>query len=96
MKQLWSGIKSVISFRNSSNMNVINKLEDPNGNITSDPAVVANIFNRFFVNVSHDITQNIPRSNKSPMDFMGDRVIIHIIHIIHILLHLQFLSKFQI
>ena len=90
MKQLWSGIKSVKSVRKSNNMNVINKLKDSNGIVTSDPVVIANIFNRFFVNVSHDITKNIPRSNKSPVDFMGDRLEIHF------LLHLQFLSKFLI
>ena len=73
MKQLWSGIKSVINIRQSSNINVISKLKDSNGNISSDPAVVANIFNKFFVNVSHNITKTIPRSNKSPVDFMGDR-----------------------
>ena len=74
MKQLWSGIKSVIGIKKSSNINVIKKLENSNGNISSDPAVIASIFNRFLVNVSHDITRNIPRSNKSPVDFMGDRV----------------------
>ena len=74
MKQLWSGIKSVISIRKSSNVNVISKLKDSNGNVTSDPAIIASIFNKYFVNVSHNITRNIPRSKKSPMDFMGDRV----------------------
>ena len=38
MKQLWSGIKSVISIRKSSNVNVISKLKDSNGNVASDPA----------------------------------------------------------
>ena len=73
MKQLWSGIKSVISIRKSSNVNVISKLKDKNGNITSDPAVIANIFNKYFVNVSHNITKNLPMSNKSPVNFMADR-----------------------
>ena len=41
MKKLWSGIKSVVSIRKSSNMNVINKLKDSNVNITSDPAAGA-------------------------------------------------------
>ena len=49
-------------------------LKDSNGNITSDPVVIANIFNKFFVDVSHDISKNIPRSNKSPVDFMGDKI----------------------
>ena len=74
MKQLWSGIKSVISIKKSSNINVINKLKDLNGNITSDPAIIPNIFNKYFVTVSHDITRNIPRPRKSPMDFLNDRV----------------------
>ena len=74
MKQLWSGIKSVISIRKSSNVNVISKLKDSNSNVTSDPAAIASIFNKYFVNVSHDITKTIPRAKKSPMDFMGERV----------------------
>ena len=74
MKQLWSGIKSVICIRKPNNVNVISKLKDSNGNLTADPTVIANIFNTFFANVSHDITKNIPSSNKSPLNFMGDRV----------------------
>ena len=73
MKQLWSVIKSVISIRKSSNINVINKLKDSNGNIKTEPVVIANIFNKYFVTVSCDITKNIPRSNKSPINFMKDR-----------------------
>ena len=74
MKQLWSGIKSVVCIKKSNNVNIINKLKDSNGNITSDPVVIANIFNKIFVNVSHDITKNIPRSNKSPLDYLVDKV----------------------
>ena len=74
MKHLWSGIKSVLNIRKSSNINVINKLKDSNGNITSDPAVIANTFNKFFVSVSHDITKNLPRPKKSPLHFMGERI----------------------
>ena len=74
MKQLWSGITSVVSIRESNNVNIINKLKDSNGNITSDPVVIANIFNKFFVNVSHDITKNISQSNKSPLDYLVDKV----------------------
>ncbi len=74
MKELWSEIKSVISIKKSSSINVIDKLKDSNGNITSDPIIIANVFNKFFVNVSHSITKNIPRSTKSPLDFMGDKI----------------------
>ena len=74
MKELWSGIKSIIDIRKSNNINIINKLKDSTGNITSDPAVIANIFDEFFVNVSNNITKSIPKTFKSPMNFMGSRV----------------------
>ena len=74
MKQMWSGIKSVISIKKSSSANVINKPKDSNGNITSDPIVIAATFNKFFVNVAHSVTTHNPRPNKSPVEFMGDRV----------------------
>ena len=56
MNQLWSGNKSVISSRKSGNINVVNKLKDSNVIIKSDPAVIAKIFDKYFVAVSHDIT----------------------------------------
>ena len=34
--------------------------------------VIANTFNNFFVNVSHNITKPTPRTNTSPVDFMGE------------------------
>ena len=74
MKELWSGIKSIIDIRKSNNINIINKLKDSTGNITSDHAVIANIFNEFFVNVSNNITKNVPRTFKSSMNFMESRV----------------------
>lgn len=74
MKHLWSGYKSVLNIRKSSNINVINKLMGSNGNITSDSAVIVNIFNKFFASFSHDITKNLPRPNKSPLHFMGERI----------------------
>ena len=73
MKQLWSGINSVINTKKSSNINITKKLKDSNGNITSDSVVIKNLFNKFFVNVSHNITKNIPRTDKSPFNFMGDQ-----------------------
>ena len=46
-------------------MNVINKFKDSNDKISSDPAIIAN--------VSHSIARNIPKSNKSPLDFLVSR-----------------------
>ena len=64
MKLLWTGIKSIISLKNS-HVDIINKLKDVNGNLTTDSSTMANIFNDFFVNVADNITKKIPRS-KNP------------------------------
>ena len=72
MKLLCSGLKSIISNKNSKE-NIISKLTDVNGNLTTDPAVVANTFNDFFVNVAGNVAKGIPRTRKSPMDYLGTR-----------------------
>ena len=69
MKLLWTGIKSIISIKNSR-VNVINKVKDANGNTTTDSATMATIFNDFFVNVADGVTKVIPRSPKSPLDYL--------------------------
>ena len=56
MKKLWSGIKTIISHRNCST-SVINKIRDKNGNISSDPVKIPNIFNDYFVNVADSIAK---------------------------------------
>ena len=45
-----------------------------NGNMVWNPSIIANILNKFFVKVSQDTTRNIPLSNKSPMNFMCEKV----------------------
>ena len=69
IKLLWTGIKSIISIKNSR-VNVINKLKDTNGNLTTDSATMATVFNDFFVNVADGVTKRIPRSQKSPLDYL--------------------------
>ena len=69
MKQQWTGIKSIINIT-TSDVNVITKIKESNGHVASKPAVIANFFNKFFVNV----TKSIPRSRKSPLCFMGEKV----------------------
>ena len=56
MKLLWSGIKSIISIKNS-HVNVINKLKDANGNLTTDSATMATILNNVFVNLADGVTK---------------------------------------
>ena len=69
MKLLWPGIKIIINNKSSS-MNAINKLKDASENITSEPNVIANIFNYFFANLGMNVTQKIPRTMKSVMDYL--------------------------
>ena len=64
----------MINIRKSSNVNVISTLKNSDGALTSDPVVIANVFNKFFVNVSHDITKKIPRTRKSPLDFISNSI----------------------
>ena len=70
MKLLWIGIKSIISIKNS-HVNVLNKLKDANGNLATDSATMATISNNFFVNVADGVTKRIPRSPKSPLDYLN-------------------------
>ena len=72
MKLLWTGIKSIISIKNSQ-VNVINKLKDANGNLTTDSCKMAAVFNDFFVNVADGVTKRLPRSPKSPLDYLKSK-----------------------
>ena len=72
MKKLWSGIKSVISHKSSTSFS-INKIKGIDGNVTSDPSKMSNIFNDFYVNVAKNITKTIPKTPKSPLDYLSNR-----------------------
>ena len=72
MRLLWTGIKSIISIKNT-HVSVISKLKDSNGNLITDSTAMANIFNNFFVNVADGVTKNIPRSPKSPLDYLENK-----------------------
>ena len=63
---------SYTKIRKSSNMNVMDKLKDLNNEITSDLPLLLTFLSKYFVTVSHGITKNIPSSNKSPMNYIGN------------------------
>ena len=44
-----------------------------NGKEISDPMEMANIFNNYFVNVAQKIDEKIPRTRKSPLDYLTSR-----------------------
>ena len=72
MKQLWWGIKTIISHKSFTSSS-INKIKDKDGNVTSDPAKMSNISNTFYVTVADEITKTIPLTPKSPFDYLSNR-----------------------
>ncbi len=46
MKLLWTGVKSIVNIKNKT-VNIITKLKETNGNLTTDSATMANTFNNF-------------------------------------------------
>ena len=73
MKKLWSDIKTIISHKSSTSSS-INKIKGKDGNVTSYPSKMSNIFNDFYVNVADGITKTIPLIPKSPLDYLSDRI----------------------
>ena len=72
MKQIWSGIKTIISHK-SYNTTTISKIMDGNGEVSSEPNEISNIFNDHFVNVANSIAENIPKSPKSALDYLRNK-----------------------
>lgn len=71
MKNLWSGIKSIISHKSTSYSN--NKINDKDGNVTSDPCEISNICNDFYINIADETTKKIPMTPKSSLDYLSSR-----------------------
>ena len=66
---LWTGIKSIVNTKSKNQFSQISHLLD-NGKQINDPVKMANIFNHYFVNVGSCIDKSIPRTKKSPMDYL--------------------------
>ena len=71
MKKMWSGIKSIISHKSFTSS--INKIKGNDGNVTSDPSDMSNIFNNFYIHVASSITKTISITPKSPLDYLTNR-----------------------
>ena len=71
MKKLWSGIRSIINVSSKSGYCISQLIQD--GKEIDDPKTMANIFNKFFVNVSQKVTSGIPRTRKCPLDYLKQR-----------------------
>ena len=71
MKLLWKGIKSTISIK-TENFDTVGFLKEGHVSKNVDPVEIANEFNNYFINVASNITKKIPRTPKSPLDYMSN------------------------
>ena len=71
MKKLWQGIKSIIS--NNSTTTAIRGVQDTNGKMAINLIEIANTLNKSFVNVAENISENITRTPKLPLDYLTVR-----------------------
>ena len=72
MKMLWHGIRSIVNTSNKNQASHISQL-NVNGKLISDPVIMTNIFNKYFVNVGCNIDKSIPRTKKSALDYLKKR-----------------------
>ena len=72
MKMFWAGIRSIVNVKVETQFSIISHLLD-NGNHVNDPVKMANLSDKYFVNVGSYIDKTIPRTNKSPTDYLKER-----------------------
>ena len=72
-KMLWSDIRSIVNVKTKSQLSQISHLLE-NGKQVDNPVKMANKFNNYFVNVGGNIDKSIPRTRKSPMDYLSNRI----------------------
>ena len=72
MKNLRTGIKSIINPKSNNSLQSISQLT-ANGELIQDLQKVANVFNNFFVSVSTQVCSEIPRTKTSPLDYLKNR-----------------------
>ena len=71
MKKTWAGINDLI--RSSHKIAHITQIRHNNETI-NDPKMMADAFNNFFANVGPNTDSEIPKTPKSPLDFLKNRV----------------------
>ena len=69
LKMLWSGIRSIINYKLNIGSSV--SCLTHNGVKVDDSKQMANMFNNVFVNTAKKINENIPRTRKSPSDYLS-------------------------
>ena len=72
MKKMWPGSRSISSHRPCTSS--INKMAGNDGNGTSDPSDLLNIFiYKFHINMASSITKTIPITPKSPLHYLSKK-----------------------
>ena len=72
LKKTWSILKGIINKRKNNKTQQKFKLSD--GSITSDQNIISERFNDFFVNIGNTLSRSIANVNKSPTEYMGERL----------------------
>ena len=72
LKKSWQVIKTVINKRKYTPINTKFKVNDAT---TNDGNVIANKFNKFFVNVGTVLAKSIPPTDKNPVDYLQQDII---------------------
>ena len=72
MKKSWGSIKNIINKNQKPQTQSRFKIGD--NLITSDKNIICNRFNDFFVNSGPTVAKSIPKVNKSPLNYMRNRL----------------------
>ncbi len=72
-RSMWKNIEKIIQFKNQRK-STVKFLEDANKNQVSDPYIMSNLFNDFFVEVGPNLAKSLPNigSNLEPMYFLNN------------------------
>ena len=77
VKETWKGIRNLINISKKSPNN-ISKLV-VNGNATTNPKEMADIINKFYVNIGKSIEEKIPNGRKTFAHYLRDRNLYNIV-----------------
>ena len=72
MKMLWTGIRSIINIKSRKFWNISQLVQ--NCETVQNPKDIATILNKYFVNIAGKIDAEIPRTRKSPLDYLGRKI----------------------
>ena len=72
MKKSWGVIKSIIN--KNQKTHIQGRFKIGKNLITADNELISNKFNDFFINIGPTLAKSIPRINKSPLSYLGNRL----------------------